>query len=186
MALDNKIKLLTMYNVWSWSSRLATACLNRRTKSLKVSQCTGQVCSVSEEELCNWMRISSRRSRDVKYSTQFTNTWGSWRKEEKWYNCIWLFQCKYSRNSFLFHMRERKKPYPANRIHSKTKKKLVKKKRINYVPSQNIMYHKLKRADECSNGTEYLLIMFKNWNTMYPLTLLKICEQYIKRKPNSI
>lgn len=145
MALDNKIKLLTMYNVWSWSSRLTTACLNRRTKSLKVSQCTGQVCSVSEEELCNWMRISSRRSRDVKYSTQFTNTWGSWREEEKWYNCIWLFQCKYSRNSFLFHMRERKKPYPANRIYSKTKKKLVKKKRINYVPSQNIMYHKLKR-----------------------------------------
>lgn len=115
MGLDMKMKLLTMYNVWSWSSCLATACLKRRTKSFKVSQCTGELCSVPDGQLCSWMRISSSRSRDVKYSTQFTNTWGSWREQEKLYNCVWLFQCKYSRKGFLFHMREPKKPYPANR-----------------------------------------------------------------------
>lgn len=80
---NTNIRLLTMYNVWSWSSRLSTACLNRRTKSLKLSQGTREVCSVSEEQLCNWMRISSKRSREVKYSTQFTNTWGSWRGQKK-------------------------------------------------------------------------------------------------------
>lgn len=161
MGLDMQTELLTMYKVWSWSSWLATACLNRRTKSFKVSQRTGEVCSVPEQ-LCNWMRISSRRSRDVKYSTQFTNTWGSWREQKKSYNCIWLFQCKYSRKTFPYERMKETIPCQQN-TEQEPKTPVKKKLSIRYLV-KILCITKWREHWWIFKMEVYLRIMYKNWS----------------------
>lgn len=78
------MKLLTIYTVWSLRFSAAVTCLNKRTKSLNVSQ----VISVehpSSEELrwFNLFKICSKSSLKVKHSTQFTKTCGSWKRKPK-------------------------------------------------------------------------------------------------------
>lgn len=76
--------ILTIYTVWSLRLSALVICLNKRTKSLNVSQVIWVEHSPSEE--LRWFslfKICSKSSLKVKHSTQFTKTCGSWKQKPK-------------------------------------------------------------------------------------------------------
>ena len=80
----NEIKLLTIYTVWSLRFSASVIRLNKRTKSLNISQVMWVEHSLSEElRWFNLFKICSKSSLKVKHSTQFTKTCGSWKQKQK-------------------------------------------------------------------------------------------------------